>query len=278
MKSKSITEVDLHCHTTASDGILTPRQLIILASHLGLKGIGITDHDTIQGWTEAMKAGMETGIEVIRGIELNTDMNGLEVHVLGYEMQPDSSYLRKHLGILQEARVQRMHEIISKLQDLNIKITVEDVRRFAGGESVGRPHIAQALVELGYVISTREAFDRFIGPGAPAYVPRYKLSPIQGIELIRESGGVPVLAHPGLKGLDEHIPIWVDAGLQGLEISHSDHSSEDEKRYIEIAEKYGLIMTGGSDFHGEVRKPGVQLGKWGTSFDVVTKIRELVRK
>jgi len=147
--------------------------------------------------------------------------------------------------------------------------------RLAKGESIGRPHIAQVLVNKGVVKSVREAFDLYIGTGGPAYVPRYKITPEEGIALIQKAGGVAVLAHPGINKLDKEIEGWVKAGLQGIEVSHSEHSKEDEIKYSQIAKHYGLLMTGGSDFHGEELKPGVHLGGWGTGYEIVEKIRAL---
>ncbi|AFM42105.1 putative metal-dependent phosphoesterase, PHP family [Desulfosporosinus acidiphilus SJ4] len=272
-----IFEVDLHCHTTASDGELTPSELVHCAAGLGLKGVGITDHDTIQGWKEAEEAAKVYQIKLVKGIELNTDWNGKEVHILGYELDDSSDYLRHRLQNLRDARKQRMLEIIERFRRLGITIEVQEVQKYAKGESMGRPHIAQALMEMGYVTSIKEAFERYIGRGAPAYVPRYKLTPEEAIELIRESHGVAVLAHPGIYRLEEGIRPWIDAGLQGIEVAHSEHNQEDEQRYRALAGDYHLIMTGGSDFHGEKHKPGVKLGHWGVSEDVIQQILTLAK-
>lgn len=273
-----LIEADLHCHTTASDGQLTPSEVVELARNLGLKALGITDHDTVGGWAEAERAGPKWGVEILRGIELNTDWQGTEVHILGYELDAQSPKLIKRLESLRQAREARMLEIVERLRALNIPIRVEDVRKFASGEAIGRPHVAQALIALGYAESVRDAFDRYIGQGAPAYVPRYKLSPEEGIALVCEASGVAVLAHPGVHRLERGIPGWVECGLQGIEVSHSEHSPEDEKRFRRLAQKYHLIMTGGSDFHGEKRKPGVNLGGWGVSMEVVRQIKKLAEK
>lgn len=271
-------EVDLHCHTTASDGLLSPTELVQSAASLGLKGIGITDHDTIHGWKEAEEAGLNYQIQLVRGIELNTDWNGREVHILGYELDGSSNYLNRRLKDLRNAREQRMLEILDRFKRLGIRISVQEVHQYAQGESIGRPHIAQVLVEQGYVNSIKEAFDRYIGRGAPAYVPRYKLTPEEGIELIRESHGVAVLAHPGVYRLEEGIQAWISAGLQGIEVSHSEHNKEAELRYRVLAKEYNLIMTGGSDFHGEARKPGVKLGHWGVNLEVIQQIVDLAQR
>lgn len=271
-------EADLHCHTTASDGLLTPWELVRMAKSISLQAVGITDHDTVSGWEEAENAGIEYGIEIIRGIEINTEWNGTEVHILGYEFDPNSTYLRTKLEELKDARERRMALILEKLWDLKIHISIDEVRHVATGEVMGRPHIAQVLMEHGFAGSIRDAFDRYIGKGAPAYVPRYKLTPEEGIHLIRKAKGVAVLAHPGINRLESSIPAWVEEGLQGLEVSHSEHDLEDERRCRNIAEIYNLIMTGGSDFHGEKRKPGVNLGGWGVTMNVVNQIRHLANK
>ncbi len=271
-------EADLHCHTTASDGLFTPRELVLLAKKKGLKAVAITDHDTILGWTEAENVGREYGIDILRGVELNTDWNGKEVHILGYELDRESKIVQERLVELQLSRLKRIREILECLRHLGIKIPIDDVLEFARGESVGRPHVAQALVKHGYVTDNQEAFLHYLGSGAPAYVPRFKLNTTEGIRFIRESKGVAVLAHPGVQGLEESIiASWVDAGLQGVEIIHSDHNSDDEKRYRHIAKQYDLIMTGGSDFHGD-NKPLVTLGKWGVPMLVVRQIREIASR
>jgi predicted metal-dependent phosphoesterase TrpH len=270
-------EADLHCHTTASDGLLSPTELVQLAAKLGLKGIGITDHDTIRGWKEAEEAGANYQIRILKGIELNTDWQGTEIHILGYEVDSSSDYLADKLKVLRNAREKRMVKILERFKDLGIKISVEDVQQFAQGESIGRPHIAQALIQRGYVGNIREAFDRYIGQGAPAYVSRYKLTPEEGIRIIREAHGVAVLAHPGVHHVEEGIPAWVKAGLQGIEVLHSQHSPDDEMRYLKIAQESGLLTTGGSDFHGEACKPGVNLGGWGVSFKVIQQILDLAK-
>ena len=274
----TLFEADLHCHTTASDGLLTPTELISLAAELGLKGIGITDHDTIQGWKEAEEAGEKHQIQILRGIELSTEWQGKEVHILGYEMNGSANNLNDKLRYLRQAREQRMLKILDRLEAQEIHISVDEVQQFAQGESIGRPHIAHALMERGYVRSIGEGFERYIGIGAPAYVPRYKLTPEEGIEIVRAAHGVAVLAHPGVQRLEEGIPAWVKVGLQGIEVVHSDHKPEDEKKFGTIAQEYHLLTTGGSDFHGEARKPGVELGRWGVSLDVIQKILDVAQR
>lgn len=271
-------EADLHCHTTASDGLLTPQELVRQAALAELKGVGITDHDTLSGWEEAEATGRECGLEILKGIELNTEVNGIEIHILGYEPEFEAKVLQEKLSFLRGARYKRMLDMIGRLNSLDVRVRAEDVEKFAHGESIGRPHVAQALIESGYAHSLKDAFTRYIGYGAPAYVPRYKLTPAEAIKVVRQAGGVAVLAHPGIQRLEGSLKEWVDQGLQGLEVSHSDHSGEDEARYRKLALEYGLVPTGGSDFHGEKRKPGVKLGGWGTSLDTVFVIRDLARR
>lgn len=274
----ALYEADLHCHTTASDGLLSPKELVSLASRIGLKGIAITDHDTIEGWQEAEEAGGIYKVQILKGIELNTNSQGKEVHILGYELDGSSPSLLAKLKYLKEARDLRMQEILRRLGEEGIQLAKEEVRTFAKGGSIGRPHIAQALLEKGYIQSIQEGFERYIGAGAPAYVPSYKLTPKEGIEVIRSARGIPVLAHPGMQRLEEKIPAWVKLGLQGIEVSHSKHRPEDEALYRTIAGKYKLIMTGGSDFHGEARKPGVELGHWGVPLSVLLDIKKLAAR
>lgn len=268
-------EADLHCHTTASDGLLSPTELVQLAAELGLKAIGLTDHDTIQGWEEAEQAGAMYRIQIIRGLELSTDWLGKEVHILGYALDSSSNYLTDRLMDLREAREKRIVKILNRLRDLGIVVEVEDVQQFVQGESMGRPHVAQALVKRGYVKDTKEGFERYLRLGAPAYVPHFKLTPEEGISLVREAGGVAVLAHPGILGLGEEIPDWVRVGLQGIEVKHSEHTPEDEVKYAQLAREHNLLPTGGSDFHGEAFKAGVNLGGWGVTLETVEKILAL---
>lgn len=276
--TSTLFEADLHCHTTASDGLLTPTELIRLAADLGLKGIGITDHDTLQGWREAEEAGAYYKIQVLRGIELNTDWQGKEVHILGYEVDNTSLVLNNKLRSLREARELRMFEILKLLAAQGIDICADEVRKLTQGESIGRPHIAQVLVERGFVRNIKEAFEYYIGQGASAYVPRFKIGTKEGIELIQKARGIPVLAHPGMQRIDEEIPSWVNFGLQGIEVIHSEHKPYDVKRYRAIAQRYNLLMTGGSDFHGEARKPGVELGRWGVSLSDLEQIQKLAKR
>ncbi|KLU62136.1 hypothetical protein CEB3_c14990 [Peptococcaceae bacterium CEB3] len=270
-------QADLHCHTTASDGLFAPGDVVRLAARIGLRAVGITDHDTIAGWEEAETAGETTGVEIVRGIELSTEWRGRDVHILGYEPAGGSALLRERLASLRLGREERIKKIVDRLSRLGIPIEPEEVFGVATGESVGRPHVAQILMARGYAGSIGEAFERYLGRGAPGYVPRPKLTPEEGIDLIRATGGVAVLAHPGVGGLAGRIPFWVSAGLQGVEVYHSEHTAAEEKTLSKIARDLNLIMTGGSDFHGEERKPGAKIGGWGVSMAVVRQIKETAR-
>lgn len=278
MSPKPRYEADLHCHTTASDGLLSPADLVRHAFRKGLKALAITDHDTIKGWNEAEEAAESLGIELIPGIEINTDWEGREVHILGFGMEKNNQVFQNELHALQHKRVARIEKILEVLEKLRIEISLEDVLNYAGGESVGRPHVAQAMVEKGWADNVHSAFEHYLKRGAPAYVPRYKLSPVEAIRMIRQAGGAAVLAHPGHSRAESMIQIWVEEGLQGIEVVHPDHSADDSRRYRQIAEKSGLIATGGSDYHGHGIKPGIELGDWGTGLDVVEQLKEITRR
>lgn len=273
-----IVQADLHCHTQCSDGALSPRDVVGMAGKLGLLALGITDHDTISGWDEGEKAGRDFGIDILLGVELNTDWKGKEVHILGYGLNREDDELQNNLGKLSKAREQRILQIIEKLNYLHVDVSLAQVKEFALGDSVGRPHIAQALVAQGYAGSIREAFERYLEVGAPAYVDRHKLTTEEGIELVRKAGGVAVLAHPGLSQLGGEIKGWIETGLQGIEVFHPEHTEKEASYYLTMTKNYGLIPTGGSDFHGEDRKPKALLGKWGVGIETVDKIRELIRR
>lgn len=274
MIKKAKYPADLHCHTTASDGLLSPEELIRLAAARGLKVVGITDHDTIDGWQEAQEAAGKAGINIIKGIEINTDWQGKEVHILGYCLKEGTSFLQNKLSDLQQKRLVRIKEILEKLKVLSINISLDEVLSMAKGKSVGRPHVAQAMVNRGYVQTFREAFERYLKIGRPAYVPRYKLEPEEAIAIIREAGGVAVLAHPGTQRLTEEISGWVKAGLGGIEVYHPEHSSTDTAEYRLIADRMGLISTGGSDYHGPGLHTSADPGDCGVELNVVHQLKE----
>ncbi len=264
---------DLHVHTTASDGTLTPEQTVREAARVGLEAVGIADHDTIAGIESALMTGEEVGIIAVPAVEINTDFGSTEIHVLGYYVDPASESLTENLALLRNGRLERGRKIVEKLNEIGLKISMDRVEEIAGGGAVGRPHIARALVEAGYVRSMNSAFGKYLTRGTPTYVPRYKLTPFQAMDIIREAGGVPVLAHPGTNKHDEMIPQMVEAGLLGIEVFHTDHSSTQAKHYLKIAEKYDLIPTGGSDSHGPDNVKTIAIGSVTCDIAVVHRLR-----
>lgn len=245
-----MNRVDLHVHTTVSDGMLTPHQVVLEASKRGLSAIGITDHDTMQGLPYAEAAGRKYGVEVVPGVELSADYEGKEIHLAGYFCDPNNPVLRKTLKKIRLNRFERMVKMVEKLKQLGIPLELSDVLKNVKGNLLGRPHLALTLCEMGYCQNPAEAFKRYIGARGPAYVERMKFTPFDAIFLIRNARGIPVLAHPGLYGQDAMIPALVSAGLLGIEVFHPDHQLFTNLRYLKIARKYNLLVTGGSDFHG----------------------------
>ncbi|XEC96968.1 PHP domain-containing protein [Paenibacillus tarimensis] len=251
----AMNRADLHTHTTASDGMRTPTDVVRLAKKAGLAAVAITDHDTVAGVAEALQTGQQLGIEVVPGVEISTSEDGKDIHVLGYFTDLHDKRWLERLATLREGRESRNERIVGMLQGLGIEIAIDDVYKAAGkkaeAESVGRPHIAEALLRKGVVGSISEAFDRYIGAGKPAFVSIPKVSPFEAIDWIREAGGTSVIAHPGLYGADPLIEALIRHGADGIEVYHSDHSEEDEERYLKLAHAHGMIITGGSDYHGE---------------------------
>lgn len=278
MSLHSKYQADLHSHSTASDGLMKPAELVNHALERGLRALAITDHDTINAWDEAEKTAERLGILFIPGIEINTDWEGREVHILGFGMEKNNEDFQIRLREIQQKRIGRIQKILEVLKKLQVDISYEDVLKFANGESVGRPHVALAMVQKGSVKSVKEAFERFLRIGAPAYVPRYKLTPDEAIRIIRQAGGVAVLAHPGSYTTQAAILDLVREGLQGIEVIHPDHSGDDIRRFRQIAEKNGLLATGGSDYHGPGVKPRIELGDWGVGIEVIEQLKEMTRR
>lgn len=256
--------IDLHVHTTASDGTYSPEEVVRLAAEKGIRAVAITDHDTTLGIQSAIIAGKAHGVEVIPGVEISVRWNGGTMHMLGYFVKEDAEFLDS-LRFLREGRQQRIPRILDKLTSLGISLTEADVYDASKAGSPGRPHVANALVNKGYVSSREEAFSRFLGKGAPAYVEKVKLGPLKSIEIILKAGGVPVLAHPyslnepDPSRLRQILASLIPFGLKGIEAHYPEHSLEQTKTYLELAEDLGLLVTGGTDFHGQ-NKPNVDLG------------------
>jgi predicted metal-dependent phosphoesterase TrpH len=262
--------IDLHIHTTASDGTFTPAQVVSHAHRLKLKAIAITDHDTVAGSKEAMLSGIPPSLEFLTGVEISATPPSFypgsgSFHLLGYSIRLDDPQLNRTLEKLQQARKNRNPAIINRLNELGISITLDEVRREAGEGQLGRPHIAQLMVKKRAVASIDEAFDRFLGTGKPAYVDKQRVECFQAIEIILAAGGVPVLAHPGLldyktdNQLDELIGELKKAGIQGVEVYYSGHTPDQTRLYAELAKRHDLLMTGGSDFHGTIQ-PEIEMG------------------
>ncbi|WP_050742196.1 PHP domain-containing protein [Symbiobacterium thermophilum] len=266
---------DLHNHTTASDGTLTPAEQVRWAASQGLAAVGITDHDTIAGWAEAKEAAEEAGIELVPGCELSTEVGGTEVHILAYYFDPEDPGMADLLRRMRGGRRKRVEEAVAKLHALGYAdVSLERILA-RGGESVGRPHIAAELVDLGIVRTLKEAFERFLAQGRPAYVPRPKLEPAEAIAVVRQAGGVPVLAHPGLIGDDRWVREAIAAGVMGIEAYHTDHSELQRQFYARWGHDAGLVVTGGTDSHGPQGTRTVVPGTVNVGMDVVERLKAL---
>lgn len=255
--------IDLHTHTTASDGTESPSELVQHAAKIGLVALAVTDHDTTSGLNAATETGHQVGIEVIRGCELGVSTPYGEMHLLALWLPEECAELEKTLAEVRQLRIERNKKMLDRLNKLDMPLNYEDVLRFAGGETVGRPHIASAMLEKGYVKSTKEAFSRFLGRGGLAYVPRTLPTPEEGVTLLAKTGAMVCMAHPGLlacpqEWLLDTIPQLKKCGLQAIEAWHSDHSSADVEFCLHLAETFDLGLSGGSDYHGRA-KPSVQL-------------------
>jgi 3',5'-nucleoside bisphosphate phosphatase len=245
--------IDLHLHTTASDGRLRPAELVALAAHAGLTVISVTDHDTVAGLSEAREAADMHGLRLVTGIEMTAVDGGRDVHVLGYFFDAHDEYFERFLQAQRVARIERVKEIAVRLQTLNCAIDVEALLAAtptSSGRSVGRPLVADALVAAGHAVDRRDAFDRLLGNDRPAFIPRCGPDVAEVVDAIARAGGLASLAHPGLLGADDRIPEYAARGLSAIEVRHRDHSPADEERYRHIAQALGLGVSGGSDFHG----------------------------
>ena len=271
--------VDLHLHTNASDGRLTPSELVRLAAGKGLRQISVSDHDTTEGLEEAFQAaGQLPNLRVIPGIELSTDVPGDEVHVLGYFVQYQDDEFQQTLERFRRGRVDRAREMVERLAALGVSLDWERVQEIAGDGSVGRPHIALAMVERGYCKEPKDAFPEYLGRNGLAYVERAKLTPQEAIEMLLKIGGVPVLAHPAyLSELDNRLPELAAAGLMGMEVYYSNFSPDTIKGLQDLAARYDLIPTGGSDYHGLGNTDEPLPGSMGPPVSTVERLEEAAR-
>ncbi len=278
--------IDLHSHSTASDGSFSPTELVKLAKEMGLKALALTDHDTVEGLEEFIKAGKELDLETVPGTELSAYFEKGTLHILGYFIDFHSQKLKDRLKKLQEARAERNPKIVKKLQALGIPITYEEVVAISGGGQIGRPHFAKLLLQKGIVKTFDEAFERFLKKGAPAYVEKDKIFPRECLEIILDAGGVPVLAHPFTlhlenDALEAFVKQLKDWGLRGIEVYYTEHTPEQTAFYLKLAEKYELCVTGGSDFHGKNKpeiKLGVGYGNLRVPYRLLEKLKEVAQQ
>jgi len=279
------SRVDLHLHTTASDGALRPAELVRAAARIGIRVMAVTDHDSVDGIRAAQDAASGLPIEVIPGIEVSTNLDGDEIHVLGYLIDADDRRLRESLCRLQEARVTQARAMVERLGELGCPLDWECVMAIADRGSVGRPHIARALVERGYVGSVDEAFSRFLRRGGPGYVEGEKLLPQEAVSLIREAHGVPSLAHPIIVGANDYrldlsrlLPIMVEAGLEGIEAYYKGYTPQITAALLAEAGRHRLVPTGGSDFHGAGVVADAELGAVEVPWETVDRLRARQRE
>lgn len=265
--------VDLHLHTRFSDGTETPQRVVQLTREAGLSAIAITDHDNTDALPIARAEAAKYGIELIDGIEMSASAEGREVHILGYFMDVAHSAFQKHLSQQQARRVARVHDMVARLCKIGLNLESQEVFALAGEGTVGRPHVARAMVKRGYVSSNAEAFDRYLGEGKPGFVPGSTVLPSGIIRLIRDAGGVPVLAHPMYLKKDELIDQFASEGLMGLEVYHSSHTPELIAQYALIAERLKLLRAGGSDFHGDA-KEGLPVGAVKVPYILVEALKQ----
>ena len=243
--------VDLHTHTTASDGTLPPEALVREAVRQGVRVLAVTDHDSTEGLPAALaEARRHPPLEIVPGLEINCDVPGAEVHVLGYCVDWEAAWFQAFLREQRAERRARVVRIAERLAELGMPIDADEVFALVQEGAAGRPHVARVMVARGYVKSVREAFDRYLHAGGPAHVPRRRLTPAEAVGVIRRARGVPVLAHPGLADQDELVPGLVAAGLEGIECYYPEHSAARTAHYVDLCREHGLVATGGSDFHG----------------------------
>lgn len=271
-------KADLHTHTTASDGLMSPEEVVRWASVKRLAAVGITDHDTVNGIEPAMKASATYKVEVVPGIELSTMFENEEIHILGYYIDYKADWFLDTLLKIQNSRYERAERIVGKLRNMGVDITLEQVRTIAENGAIGRPHIARAMINKGYISNIKDAFRVYIGKGCPAYVDRYKLSPAEAIEMIKKLGGISVLAHPGLVKSREHVSRIIDLGIDGIEVYHSKHDDETIRYALAVAQSRKLLITGGSDCHGIMLNNEPIIGNFSVDYKYLQMLKEEINK
>lgn len=271
-----LRRADLHVHTTCSDGRLTPTELVRRAQAVGLYCVALTDHDTIEGLAEAQQQAACWGMVVVPGIELSVQVEKEEVHLLGYFFDPTHPALNEALAAYQKARAQRIEAMLERLQEVGVQLTADQMQAVIGRSVPGRPHVAQALVAAGYAASYAEAFQRYLLPGGPGYVPKQVWTAAEAVAILHEAGGIAVLAHPGA-----HLSDWVfrallAAGIDGLEVIHPSHNAYLVQHYRQVARDFGLLETGGSDYHGHRAEDDALLGAYTIPHVRVERLRQKV--
>lgn len=268
--------IDLHTHSTASDGTEPPETVVEAAALAGLDVVALTDHDTYAGWPAAVRAAEEVGVGLVRGVEVSCSHQGVSVHLLGYLVDPQAVALAAELEHARDSRLTRIDRMVARMADDGIPVSIEQVRALAGeGATLGRPHIADVLVANGYVSTRDEAFRDVLRNGSRYYVSHYAPDPVLAVELVREAGGVPVMAHPfanarGWTVDDEVIEAMAEAGLAGLEAHHRDHTPREVAHAVALADRLGLFVTGSSDYHGSGKEN--RLGEHTTTAEVLAQL------
>jgi len=270
-------KVDLHIHTNHSDGFYSPEEIVLKAKENEFEAISITDHDNLSGINEAIKKGNEIGIEVIPGLEISSDIKDREIHILGYFIQTDSQELERYLNFFRVERLKRASRIVNKLNLLGISLSIDDVMEVAKNSAVGRPHIAQALLNRGLISTYYEAFNKYIGNGGPAFEKKVHISPQSAFKIISDAGGLSFIAHPGYME-ESLLKELIDEGVDGIEVIHSSHSQHQVRFYRGIVNEYFLLECGGSDFHGGKRDDDKNFGKFYTKYSVVEAMRKRLMK
>lgn len=270
-------KIDLHLHTTCSDGLTPPHELLELVRQRGLAAFSITDHDTIEGYLQARDLLKENDPELVPGLELSCTEGEEDLHMLAYFYDPDSSVLLEALQVFHKKRNQRGRVMVQKLNAMGLEISFDDVLAFAHGAPVGRPHVAQTLLQAKKVITFDEAFRKYIGNQGPAYVPKDNLTPEEAVKLTHKAGGVAIVAHPIVSGVVNRIPELVQMGLDGIESHHPDHNAGETDRLRQMAKQLGVICTGGSDFHGRSGRCGT-VGSEKVPFSFLEDLKTIIAK
>lgn len=270
--------VDLHVHTTFSDGLFTPDQVVTEAKRLGLAAVAITDHDSVDGIERAIATGRKLKVEVVPGAELSTNVSGVDVHLLAYLINYKSPVVKAFFAEVRKKRLERAEKMVAKLRELGVGVEFKRVIELAGDGAIGRPHVAQAIVEAGGAASISEAFSRYIGYDGPAYFPKMKLTPLEVVDFVHQHDGLVVIAHPATYGNDDVVYTAIAAGVDGIEVWHPDHDKTNVAHYQELAQKNGLLVTGGSDCHGGRKAGMVYLGSVEVPYLCLAQLKRLVAR